>query len=274
MAGWGVLTPSHYAGTDQGVDFTGAGKIPALDELTVTSVRRVGIIEGGSYPLVGFRFDAGPYAGRYGYVMENFTPTVRVGQKLKRGQTIGTATGSYPYIEVGFASDASGTPAAPLYPNPHGAKPEGAQMWAYIQSLASGGAPPPANGNGGLPAGSGVSPETQPVGLFGSPVGTTEALAIRLVFAATGVALIVLALLLWSKATTRRTLVAGAAGFLAGESRARSNSSSSSSSSPPSSRRARPRRAGSSVDVSEGASRREAIRERAARAQPSDEIPF
>jgi len=139
--GWGVFSSSNYAGTDQGVDFTGGGAIPALAAGRVTDVRSEQIIEGGSYPVVAYQLEEGPYAGSYVYVMENFRPTVQVGQQLTRGETLGVASGSYPYIEVGFASGPDGSPAAPLYPDPHGAKPQGAVMWSYIRSLL--GDPPP-----------------------------------------------------------------------------------------------------------------------------------
>jgi hypothetical protein len=132
---WGVFSPSNYAGTDQGVDFTGSGAIPALAAARVTAVRSEHIIEGGSYPVVAYQLEEGPYQGSYVYVMENFTPTVQPGQQLSRGQSIGIANGSYPYVEVGFASGPDGSAAAPLYPDPHGAKPEGAAMWSYIRSL-------------------------------------------------------------------------------------------------------------------------------------------
>lgn len=137
---FGVFSSAHFAGVDQGVDFTGAGVIPALDNVQITSVRSVSIIEGGTYPVVGFKFLGGPYAGRYGYVMENFRPTVKVGQRLKKGQPIGVAAGSYPYIEVGFASGPSGSPVAPLYPDPHSPKPAGSAMWSYIQGIIGTGA--------------------------------------------------------------------------------------------------------------------------------------
>ena len=132
---WGVFSPSTYAGTDQGVDFTGSGPIPALAAGRVTAVRSESIIEGGSYPVVAYQLEDGPYAGNYVYVAENFVPTVQVGQQVSPGQTVGVANGSYPYIEVGFASGPDGSAAAPLYPDPHGPKPAGAAMWGYIQSL-------------------------------------------------------------------------------------------------------------------------------------------
>ena len=83
-------------------------------------------------------------------------------------------------------------------------------------------APPPDTGSTGLPGSQGGTPSTQTVGLsFGSPVGTTEALAVRLAFGVAGVALVVVALILWSRAVSGRTVLAGAAGFLAGEQRER-----------------------------------------------------
>ncbi len=134
--GFGVLTSGNFAGVDQGVDYTGAGLVPALDKVTVTSVRRVSIIEGGSYPLVGFRFDAGPYRGRYGYLMENFQPLVKKGQVVKKGQPLGRAKGSYPYIEYGFASGPSGSPLAPLGSDPHAPTASGQAFLSYVESRA------------------------------------------------------------------------------------------------------------------------------------------
>lgn len=136
---WGVLSHGNYAGTDQGVDFTGSGPIPALDKGKVTAVRTVSIEEGGSYPLVAYQLQAGPYKGRYVYVMENFQPQVQRGQQLEQGDPIGEAAGRYPYIEYGFASGPDGSPAAPLYPNPHAPKAEGETMWSYMQGLIAGG---------------------------------------------------------------------------------------------------------------------------------------
>lgn len=154
VAGFGILTPANFAGVDQGVDYRGAGVIPALDPIVVTSVRRVSIIEGGSWPLVGFRYTAGPHKGRFGYVMENFTPKVKVGQHLKRGQPIGIAGGSYPYVELGFASGPEGAPLAPLGRDPHAPTGPGQAMLAYIQSRA-GAQVQPSGGSGGAGGGGG-----------------------------------------------------------------------------------------------------------------------
>lgn len=164
--GFGILTAANQVGVDQGVDYRGAGPIPALDTIRITSVRKVSIIEGGSWPLVGFQYESGPYKGRYGYLMENFIPKVRVGQKLKRGQVIGIATGSYPYVEYGFAANASGTPLAPLGADPRAPTAAGQAMLAYIgqragdqvQGLPPGGAshgPTKAPASGQSPAAAG-----------------------------------------------------------------------------------------------------------------------
>lgn len=279
MANLGVLTQGNYAGTDQGVDFRGAGRIPALDDATVTGVRRVSIIEGGSYPLVAYRLSSGPYTGRYVYVMENFTPSVKVGDKLKKGQSVGTAKGAYPYIEVGFASDASGNPAAPLYPNPHGAKPEGSLMWSYIQALGSGGGT--GAGSGSLPGGSGATsgaPAGQPVGLglgslFGDPLGTSEALGLRFVIGLAGIALVIVALVLLSKATSSRT-VALAAGLATGGKAGRLPRPGRTAPRAPRAPTAGRRRT-VGVDVDEASEARAARRARVeASSGPSDEIPF
>jgi hypothetical protein len=171
-----VLSLTHgYAGVDQGVDFTGKGAIPALAAATVTDVGRSGIIEGGTYPYVVYRLDAGPHKGQFVYVAESFKPTVKVGEKLKAGQAIGVAKGGYPGIEIGFNKGRHGwDPVASLYPNPHGPKAAGRQMLAYIHSLAH-------QGHGGTAVP--VSAKGVPVG-FGSWLG--DAIGHGIAGAATG----------------------------------------------------------------------------------------
>jgi hypothetical protein len=151
VAGFGILTPANFAGVDQGVDYRGQGVIPALDPIVITSVRRVSIIEGGTWPLVGFRYTAGPYKGHFGYVMENFTPKVKPGQHLKRGQPIGIAQGSYPYVEYGFASGPEGSPLAPLGADPHAPTGPGQAMLSYVQSRAGQQVAPSSGDKGGPP---------------------------------------------------------------------------------------------------------------------------
>lgn len=135
--GFGVFSQKNYAGTDQGVDFRGNGPIPALGSGVVTDVGRSGIMEGGQYPYVIYKLTSGPYKDHFVYVAENFVPTVRRGTRLKTGQEVGKAVGSYPYIEVGFNKTGRGwNPVAPLNPNPHSPKPAGNAMWSYIQGVA------------------------------------------------------------------------------------------------------------------------------------------
>jgi hypothetical protein len=111
-------------------------------------------------------------------------------------------------------------PAAPA------AEIKAAEAWYH----GAGNLPAGTGGPGSPAASTGGGVSVQPASLLGTPVGTTEALAIRLAFAALGVALLVVALILISRATTRRTVIAGVGGFLAGE-RAGARSSSTSSSS-------------------------------------------
>jgi hypothetical protein len=133
ISNMGILTRHLFAGVDQGVDFTGRGPVPVLDDAVITNVRHVHIIEGGSWPLIAYRLKSGPKKGRYVYLMENIKPKVRKGQHVKAGTVIAEAVGKYPYIEIGFASDGYGSPAAPL----GGATALGQEMWNYIQTLGN-----------------------------------------------------------------------------------------------------------------------------------------
>lgn len=80
-----------------GVDYTGAGPLYALGSGTITNVYNSGW-PGGKF--IGLKLDTGQYV----YYAENLTPRVTVGQRVTAGQTIATAVGSYPYIEVGWAA--------------------------------------------------------------------------------------------------------------------------------------------------------------------------
>lgn len=98
-----------YAGTDMGVDFSGSGPIPAVIQGVVTRVDPIG--SGNGWPggaLVVIK-GTGPDAGKFTYLAENFHPAVRVGQSVNRGMSLGSAVGVYPYIEYGWAANASGT---------------------------------------------------------------------------------------------------------------------------------------------------------------------
>lgn len=110
---------AQYAGVDQGVDFTGAFDVYAIADAVVTRVVRGGSGWPGEGAVVNYRITSGPRAGSYVYVAEDFAPaaSLRVGQAVKKGQTIGRATGSgkAPGIEIGWAQP-SGIPTAPLPP--------------------------------------------------------------------------------------------------------------------------------------------------------------
>jgi hypothetical protein len=97
--------------TDQGVDYSGTGPITALADGVVTLVR-TGVAGwlGGSFLV--YRYTSGPFAGRYEFVAEDFTPHVKVGQQIKRGQVLGTATGGQHGIERGWAAGATSLQAA------------------------------------------------------------------------------------------------------------------------------------------------------------------
>lgn len=169
----GVLVPGNYAGVDQGVDFRGKGKIPALGSGVVTDVGTSSIIEGGQYPYVIYKLTSGPNAGKFIYVAENFAPSVRVGQKLTLGQSIGKALGTYPYIELGWNQSEKGwNPAAPLGANPHAATGPGSDMLDFLRTLTGteiGGQNPPTGSSGGanpLAAGVGCIVPAMVIGSF------------------------------------------------------------------------------------------------------------
>jgi hypothetical protein len=105
---------SRFAGIDQGVDFTSKGGIPAPVAGTVTDIGTETDVEGqrGNYLILGIG------GGRYIYLAENFTPTVRIGQQVVAGERIGInrgITGSGTGIEMGWNAGPKGwRPIAPL----------------------------------------------------------------------------------------------------------------------------------------------------------------
>lgn len=129
-----VLSLAHLGRTDQGVDFSGKGAIPALADATVTDVgSTTGDVQHLLDHFVIYRLDSGPHRGQHVYVAENFKPLVKVGQKLKAGQAVGLAAGTYPYIEIGFNQTAKGW--SPYGSSSGAAQPAGRRMLAYIKSL-------------------------------------------------------------------------------------------------------------------------------------------
>lgn len=132
---------ARYAGTDQGVDFTSTGAIPALGHAVVTGVGPETDIEGQHGSYVIYKLLSGPNRGRYVYTAENFAPMVEVGDRLLPGQTIGLNRGidqNGTGIEIGFNQTGnSWYPVAQLGRGEaaHGPTGAGQQMWQYIQAV-------------------------------------------------------------------------------------------------------------------------------------------
>lgn len=163
---YGVFSQG-FGRIDQGVDFGGSGPIPALGKAVVTDVGTAPIIQGYTVPYIVYQLLGGPYKGQYVYVAENFTPQVKVGDHLRRGQSVGYAHGSSPYIEVGFNQTAKGWTA---YGSPSDRNSAaGTRMYRLIQSeigAARVTAPPShksGSGYSGSPAGLGTQgPKNKP----------------------------------------------------------------------------------------------------------------
>ena len=59
-------------------------------------------IPGGG--IVVYRLSDGPFAGKYVYMAEHITVSVRTGQTVRPGQQIATLYEGYPWVEVGWAA--------------------------------------------------------------------------------------------------------------------------------------------------------------------------
>jgi murein DD-endopeptidase MepM/ murein hydrolase activator NlpD len=97
----GRLVPERI---DQGVDYADATADPilALGDAVVTYA---GPDPGWFGDSVNYTLADGPYAGRYVYVSESITPTVRTGQQVAAGQEIATfAEPNIHGIETGWAA--------------------------------------------------------------------------------------------------------------------------------------------------------------------------
>jgi Peptidase family M23 len=88
---------------DQGVDYAGSGPILALGSGRVTKAtdKDPGWLDGG---VVVYRLSQGPFAGKYVYVAENITVSVKAGQTVRAGEKIATLHNAYPYLEMGWAA--------------------------------------------------------------------------------------------------------------------------------------------------------------------------
>lgn len=85
------------ARVDMGVDYTGHGSLYAMGSGTIVNVRNAGW-PGGTF--IGLKLDTGQFM----YYAENIIPHVSIGQRVQAGQLVGTAVGTYPFIEVGWAA--------------------------------------------------------------------------------------------------------------------------------------------------------------------------
>ena len=80
-----------------GVDYTGSFPLYAMGSGTITNIYNSGW-PGGKF--IGLHLDSGQYM----YYAENINPNVVAGQRVTKGQLVGTAINQYPYVEVGWAS--------------------------------------------------------------------------------------------------------------------------------------------------------------------------
>lgn len=136
-----------YAGTDQGIDFTGQGPVYALGPGTITAIRRGNAgfndgLPGGGNELVYSLSQLGKYV----YVAEDFIIRngLKVGDPVTKGQVLGNVNSAWPGIEVGFSS-ASGSPLQPL--QPRGSSYPSSGLGAQFQALVKG--TPQSSGGGG-----------------------------------------------------------------------------------------------------------------------------
>lgn len=84
---------------DMGVDYLGKFNLYAMGEGTITNVYNNGW-PGGTF--IGLKLDTGQIM----YYAENIKPAsgLKVGQHVSAGQIVGTAIGTYPYTEIGWAA--------------------------------------------------------------------------------------------------------------------------------------------------------------------------
>jgi CSLREA domain-containing protein len=103
------LTPRRI---DLGVDYAGSGPLLAIGRARVTTASdtdsgpsscwAISCWPGGG--IVVMRLLDGPFAGRYVYVAEHITVSVRAGQTVSAGQQIATLAAGYPWSEWGWAA--------------------------------------------------------------------------------------------------------------------------------------------------------------------------
>lgn len=132
----GVISKQNLGRTDMGVDFTGAGPVPAV----VGGVVDMVVPRGGAsgWPGGGYIHWKGS-DGKFYYLAENIDPLVKVGDTIHAGQTIAHALGSYPYLEYGYASSTPNQTLAVAQGNTGGANhsnsPAGQQFLSFLHGL-------------------------------------------------------------------------------------------------------------------------------------------
>ena len=97
---------------DQGVDYSGRGTLYAVGSGTIEATHAAGWPGGGTF--IALRLD-NPVDAQHAvvYYAEDITPNVKIGQKVKGGQAIGTANGGSTGIEIGWQTPGSiGQPLA------------------------------------------------------------------------------------------------------------------------------------------------------------------
>jgi hypothetical protein len=120
--------------TDQGVDAT---LTPGKPIVAVGLSRVVGILQNwySGQPYIWFQLLNGPQSGRYWYVAEQITPTVKPGQLVAAGQQVGTYSNSGTGLELGWATASGATLARATAPVGPGATPAGQNFRDFLTSL-------------------------------------------------------------------------------------------------------------------------------------------
>jgi hypothetical protein len=160
--GFYVNPYKNYLGPDQGTDWGMKGPVGAVGRAKIIRSGTITFKQGTGY-IVAYQLLDGPMKGKRIYVMENITPTVKVGQIVGKGQTIAIAHGVYPYLETGWA-DARGSLLAP-----YGSVSLGKDFYAFLQkahTYTGGGTAPPPGRNGNRPGRQQAIPmwQTSPLG--------------------------------------------------------------------------------------------------------------
>ena len=145
---------------DEGVDFSGSGPLYAMGPGTITGVYDSGW-PGGVY--INLRMDNGKDV----YYAENIAPAVKAGQKVKAGQLIGTARGSYPFIEIGWGTGKEGQALASSHYKEGQQTTEGKDFAALLGTFGI--HVPGASASSNLGTGGVVTTGFNPGGLFSWP---------------------------------------------------------------------------------------------------------